>query len=148
MTRRQAEILLTCVIAVRATSLIFTKYCLREMGTFNLLFMRFLTAFVLLALVFCRRLFRIKRSTLWRGAVLGVLFADRISMLFGARGEHSDLLPYTSQYLKGVFIGAPFFIMMAVLAPIVQLDGGSKCANLASAAVAVVDTPRPLRISN
>ena len=72
-------------------------------------------------------------------AVLGVLFADRISMLFGARGEHSDLLPYTSQYLKGVFIGAPFFIMMAVLAPIVQLDGGSKCANLASAAVAVVD---------
>lgn len=74
MTKRRAEILLTCVIAVRATSLIYTKYCLREMGTFNLLFMRFLTAFVLLAIVFCRRLLHIERSTLWRGMVLGVLF--------------------------------------------------------------------------
>ena len=74
MTKKSAEWLLTGVIAVRATSLIFTKYCLREMGTFNLLFLRFLTAFVLLAIIFCRRLFRIKRSTLWRGTVLGVLF--------------------------------------------------------------------------
>lgn len=74
MTRRQAEILLTCVIAVRATSLIFTKFCLQEMGTFNLLFMRFLTAFVLLALAFCGRLIHIKNSTLWRGAILGGLF--------------------------------------------------------------------------
>lgn len=74
MTRKQAEILLTCVIAVRATSLIFTKFCLQEMGTFNLLFMRFLTAFVLLALAFCRRLIHIKKSTLWRGAILGGLF--------------------------------------------------------------------------
>ncbi len=74
MTRKQAEILLTCVIAVRATSLIFTKFCLQEMGTFNLLFMRFLTAFVLLGLAFCRRLIRIKKSTLWRGAILGAWY--------------------------------------------------------------------------
>ncbi len=74
MTKKSAQWLPTGVIAVRATSLIFTKFCLREMGTFNLLFLRFLTAFILLAIVFCRRLLHIKRSPLWRGMVLGVLF--------------------------------------------------------------------------
>lgn len=72
-------------------------------------------------------------------AVFGILFSDRIAMLFGARGEYAHLLPYTSSYLKGLFAGTPFFVMLAVLAPIVQLDGGSKKANLASAMVAVVD---------
>ncbi len=72
-------------------------------------------------------------------AVLGVVFSDQIAMLFGARGEYSDLMPDTSKYLRGLFIGAPFFIMLAVLAPIVQLDGGTKTANISSAAVSVVD---------
>lgn len=74
MTRRQAEILLTSVIAVRATSLVFTKGCLQVMDTFNLLFLRFLTAFILLALLFGKRLIHIKWSTLWRGMIMGVCF--------------------------------------------------------------------------
>jgi len=72
-------------------------------------------------------------------AVLGILFSDQLAMLFGARGEYASLLPHTSRYLKGLFVGLPFLVMMAVLAPIVQLDGGSKRANLASAMVSIAD---------
>jgi len=71
--------------------------------------------------------------------VVGVVFSDQIAMLFGARGDYASLLPYTSMYLKGLFIGTPFFVMLAVLAPIVQLDGGAKRANLASITVMIVD---------
>lgn len=107
MKKRQAEILLTCVIAVRATSLIFTKYCLREMGTFNLLFMRFLTAFVLLAIVFCHRLFRIKRSTLWRGMVLGVLFFAIMSCEVTA--AHTTAAATISALVNTAIIMVPLF---------------------------------------
>lgn len=107
MKKRQAEILLTCVIAVRATSLIFTKYCLREMGTFNLLFMRFLTAFVLLAIVFCRRLFCIKRSTLWRGMVLGVLFFAIMSCEVTA--AHTTAAATISALVNTAIIMVPLF---------------------------------------
>ncbi len=72
-------------------------------------------------------------------AIIGVVFSDQIAMLFGAKNEYSELLPYTSKYLKGLFLGTPFFVMLAVLSPIVQLDGGAKTANLASMTVTVVD---------
>ena len=44
------------------------------MGIFNLLAARFLMAFVLLAVVFFKRLRHIKRHTLVRGATMGALF--------------------------------------------------------------------------
>lgn len=74
MTQRKAEVLLAFVIMARATSLVFTKGCLQEMGTFNLLFMRFLTGFLLLAVLFWKRLRQVKWHTLWRGMVLGGMF--------------------------------------------------------------------------
>ena len=61
MTQKKAEILLAAVIAARATSLLFSKIAMNGMGIFNLLAARFLMAFVLLAVVFFKRLRHIKR---------------------------------------------------------------------------------------
>ena len=74
MTQKKAEILLATVIAARATSLLFSKIAMNGMGIFNLLAARFLMAFVLLAVVFFKRLRHIKRHTLVRGAIMGALF--------------------------------------------------------------------------
>ena len=74
MTQKKAEILLAAVIAARATSLLFSKIAMNGMGIFNLLAARFLMAFVLLAVVFFKRLRHIKRHTLVRGATMGALF--------------------------------------------------------------------------
>ena len=49
MKEKQAEILLAAVITARATSFIFAKWCLADLDTFNLLAVRFLLAFLVLA---------------------------------------------------------------------------------------------------
>ena len=74
MTRCKAEILMASIIATRAMALMFTKIALLELSTFNLIFLRFLTGFLLLGLIFFQRLRRVRWQTLWRGMVLGILF--------------------------------------------------------------------------
>ena len=56
----------TAVIAARATSFIFSKMVLAYMDTFNLLAVRFLIAFILMAILFIKRLQHIgKGETYW-----------------------------------------------------------------------------------
>ena len=74
MSRRVSEILLASVIAARATSYLFSKLILQGMGIFNLMAVRFLIAFALLALLFTARLRRMDRRTLLGGAVMGALY--------------------------------------------------------------------------
>ena len=52
---RSYELLLIAVIAARATSFIFSKMILESLAPFNLLAVRFIIAFVLLALIFNNR---------------------------------------------------------------------------------------------
>lgn len=68
MKEKQAEILLAAVITARATSFIFVKWCLAGLDTFNLL------AFLLLGVLFSRKLRGISLRTVGRGALMGVLF--------------------------------------------------------------------------
>ena len=56
MKEKQAEILLAAVITARATSFIFAKWCLADLDTFHLLAVRFLLAFLLLGVLFSRKL--------------------------------------------------------------------------------------------
>ena len=74
MSEKRAELLLACVIIARSTSFVFNKLGLGTMSAFNLLAVRFLLAFVLLALVFHKRLRHVSRRTILRGAALGGLF--------------------------------------------------------------------------
>lgn len=69
-----SEFLLAGVIALRATSFIFSKMLLTELDTFNLLALRFLIAFFLLAILFRKRLQRITKKTALAGMVIGMLF--------------------------------------------------------------------------
>lgn len=74
LTARQAEILLAGVIVARSTSYLFAKVLLGEMELYNLLAVRFLFAFAVLALVFQRRLRVVSRREILYGAILGGVF--------------------------------------------------------------------------
>lgn len=74
MTEKRAELLLAAVISARATSFVFNKMVLGTLGTFDLLACRFLLAFILLAVLFWKRLRHISGKALLHGAVLGTLF--------------------------------------------------------------------------
>ena len=74
MSERRAELLLATVIVTRSTSFVFNKLGLGTMSAFNLLAVRFLLAFLLLMLLFHKKLRHVKRRTVVRGALLGGLF--------------------------------------------------------------------------
>ena len=74
LTRRNAEILLAAVILARSTSFVLSKIGLQGMGKFTLLGLRFLIAFVFLALLFPRHLQHMNRRTFLGGLGLGVMF--------------------------------------------------------------------------
>ena len=74
LTRRSAEFLLAAVIIARATGYLFSKLVLEGMGVFNLLAVRFLLGFVLLAALFFKRLIRIDHKSLVAGLVMGGMF--------------------------------------------------------------------------
>ena len=58
MSERRAEVLLAAVIIARSTSFVFNKIGLRTMDAFNMLAVRFLLAFVLLAALFGKKLIK------------------------------------------------------------------------------------------
>ena len=69
----------------------------------------------------------------------GVLAPGLFAVLFGAKGASPALFAETSRYLRGLFLGAPGFILYVVLTPILQLDGDSVRPKIASLACAVTD---------
>lgn len=76
MTEKQADILLLLGIAARSCSYLFSKIGLATLDPFNLLGIRFTLAFLILCLLFCRRIIHVTRETIIAGALLGfVLFA-------------------------------------------------------------------------
>ncbi|MBO4288687.1 MAG: DMT family transporter [Lachnospiraceae bacterium] len=68
------EFLLAGVISLRATSFVFSKLLLQSLGTFNLLAIRFLLAFFLLALLFHKRMAKITKKEAFSGLLIGTLF--------------------------------------------------------------------------
>lgn len=73
-SEKKYELLLAGIIAARATSFIFSKIILQYMAPFNLLALRFLVAFFLLAVLFRRQLKALTVKTLLSGMILGTLF--------------------------------------------------------------------------
>ena len=72
-------------------------------------------------------------------ALGGSVFAGSLASLFGAKPSSPELHAATTAYLKGIFPGAPGFILFVFLTPLLQLDGDSFRPKLASAVCAVVD---------
>ncbi|MBS5944775.1 DMT family transporter [Varibaculum cambriense] len=68
------EILLALVMMARGTSFIFSKLLLETMSTFNVLALRFGIAFLVLAALFARRLYRASRKVWLAGFLIGFLY--------------------------------------------------------------------------
>lgn len=71
---RGLEILLALVMMARGTSFIFSKLVLETMSTFNVLALRFGIAFLVLAALFARRLYRASRKVWVAGFLIGFLY--------------------------------------------------------------------------
>ena len=68
MTGFQAKLLLLCVFAARGTSFLFSKVLLRSMSPENVLAVRFLLSFAVLAVVFHKKMRSIYREVIHRHA--------------------------------------------------------------------------------
>ena len=79
MSRRNAELLLMLAIALRATSLLFSKIGLAGMQPYTLLGMRFLMAFAILVCIFHNKLKHIKKSTVLHSMIIGAAFTVMMS---------------------------------------------------------------------
>lgn len=93
MSYKKAEALLATVIIARATSLLIVKTCLGGFTTFNLMALRFGIAFFCLLPFVRRGLSKLRRSTLARGGMLGVVFFTIIAIeLQGLRMTDSSAI--------------------------------------------------------
>ncbi|MBQ1396404.1 MAG: DMT family transporter [Eubacterium sp.] len=76
MDQKKAQLLMAAVIVSRSVSYLFTKFAMQSMEIFNILGVRFLLAFLILAVIFRRKLRALSVRALLRGAILGgLLFA-------------------------------------------------------------------------
>lgn len=101
MTRTQGEILLAAVIIARSTSFLCSKVLMQGLDPFNLMAVRFLLAFSLLAALFRKRLAHLSPATLLRGFLLGLaFFAVMTAELFGLRLTDSS----TTSFLENTAI--------------------------------------------
>lgn len=71
---KKYELLLIAVIAARATSFIFSKMILESLTPFNLLAVRFIIAFILLALIFNKTVCSLTRRDWLAGLAIGTAF--------------------------------------------------------------------------
>ena len=69
----------------------------------------------------------------------GLVFTEGLAGLFGAKAASAEVFSDTVVYLRGIFIGAPGFIMFVVLTPMLQLDGAATLPKVASVVSAAVD---------
>jgi drug/metabolite transporter (DMT)-like permease len=74
MSKNGAKLLLAGVIAARSTSLLLAKIGLGTISPFNLLALRFCSAFIILAVIFHRNILRASKTELKNGALLGGVY--------------------------------------------------------------------------
>lgn len=67
------------------------------------------------------------------------LFPEQISSYLGKSAENPELLSLVQQYLKGVAIGTPGLLFVAIISPLVHIDGDQLCARSAVIAIFVSD---------
>ena len=71
--------------------------------------------------------------------VLSFLFAPRMAVLFGARGNTAVLQPYAEQYLYGLSFEIVPYVLFCIMTPVVILDNGGKLVSIASVCGCITD---------
>ena len=84
MSTAKAKALLIAVFMARGTSFLFSKTLLRTMDPMNILAVRFILSFLILAVVFFGKMKKISRADVRGGVILGVLYT--ICMVFEMYG--------------------------------------------------------------
>ena len=84
MEKPQASILLVFVFMARGTSFLFSKELMNAMAPMSVLAVRFVLAFLILALVFIKRLRTCNKQSLKGGLILGILYT--VCMIFEMYG--------------------------------------------------------------
>ena len=84
MSKTTASILLIFVFMARGTSFLFSKTLMQDMMPMSVLAVRFVLAFLILAVIFHKKLLSIEKKSLTNGAVLGILYT--ICMAFEMYG--------------------------------------------------------------
>jgi len=107
LTRKAGEILLAAVILARSTSFVMIKIGLQSMGTFTLLGLRFLLAFICLLPFGWIRLKQADGKTIYRGMLLGLAFflvmAAEVSGIKRIDGSTVAFLENTALVIVPVF---------------------------------------------
>ena len=86
MSKARAKLLLISVFVARGTSFLFSKTLMQSMSPMSVLAVRFVLAFLVLAAVFSKKLLHYSKSSLFGGAILGVLYtACMMFEMYGLR---------------------------------------------------------------
>lgn len=106
LSERGSELLMTAVILARSTSFVVSKLAVASLSPFNILAVRFLTAFLILLLLFHRRLTRLTGRVLRNGVLLGLVYTAVMGCeMLGLRTAESSL---ASLIENSAFILVPF----------------------------------------
>ena len=84
MNQSGAKLLLISVFTARGTSFLFSKSLMGTMEPMSILALRFMLAFLVLAVVFYKRMRHLEKSTIKGGLILGLLYT--ICMMFEMYG--------------------------------------------------------------
>ena len=101
MNERIGEVLVGTALALRGSSLLFSKLAMRTMGPFLLMGTRFLIAFAIIGLIFRKNVVSVTRRELWHTALLGFFFM--ICMGFELKGLQTTSSTVTS-FLEGTVV--------------------------------------------
>lgn len=74
MTEKTAKVLLASVILARSSSFAMNKICLTDIDVFNLMGIRFLMAFLLMAILFNKKLRHADKTSILSGFIVGTAF--------------------------------------------------------------------------
>ena len=81
-----AMILMASVMIARGTSFIFSKWLMNDLAPVNILAVRFCIAFIILAVIFYKKMLLIDKATLLKGMALGAAYTiNMIVEMYGLR---------------------------------------------------------------
>ena len=110
--QQKSELLLAAVILARSTSFVLSKSAMNSLTPFNLLAVRFLTAFIFLLILFGKKLTHIRLTELKYGFGLGLLFTIMMGCeLTGLRATDSGTTSFIENSAM-IFVPILQFVIM------------------------------------
>jgi len=101
MDERKGEILVALALSLRASSLLFGKIAMRTMGPFLTIAFRFTIAFVIIAILFRKKITKVDARTLLHCALIGItFFLAMLTEMMGLKTTPSSV----TAFLEGMVV--------------------------------------------